>query len=248
MRTHVPLAACCLLALAGCGLQPPAPKPDARPSDTPGPATTSEISQPAAAPVAMQPAGAPPIAAQPVDNWHDVVVDNGRITIRMPTVPTPVQQSLNRESGTIHFLAHKSQAGGVFFNLNLVTYPETMMAANGGGTAFLAKIGEGNMVQKAGSSQEALTVIEDAGVPAIEHIYRYPAGTNSAGYQYAPGYAVHRMYLLGNQVCWAFVDVVDSYAESNRETVETEVQRFFDSLEIRDLAQGGDADASLGQQ
>ena len=166
--------------------------------------------------------------------WQQVTVGNGRFTVEMPAAPIPVSRTVDGSHGPIKFLIHKAQIGGVFLNFNLISYPEAAVKANGGGTTFLKKLAAGMLLQKQGSQQEFLNNLEEEGRPAIEHKYRYPAGRTSIGTQYDAGYSIHRMYLVGDQVCWVFADVVGRYAAAEADDVQAEIDRFFGSVTIDD--------------
>jgi len=48
----------------------------------------------------------------------------------------------------------------------------------------------------------------------------------------ARGQGIHELYLIGNRVCWAFVDVLDAAREVENDKVNAEIKYFFGSLVI----------------
>ena len=127
------------------------------------------------------------------------------------------------------FVVYKYAARGRFWNLNVVTYPAELIEASTDKIAFLTRIGSGMMRGKAGSEQLSLTTLKESAYPAIRLEYRYPSGKNSAG-EYGSGQATHELYLIGNQVCWAFVDVLDVAREVENDKVTAQIKHFFASL------------------
>jgi hypothetical protein len=163
--------------------------------------------------------------------WHAVTAEKGRFRVMMPLEPVVTRKTSDTSQGPVQFLSHKASAGGVFWNFLLVEYPEAIIEANPDAVAFLNRIAEGNLRQKVGSRQESLRTLDEAGHPAIEQKFRYPAGRNSLG-QYSSGYAIHRLYRVGRHICWLFVDISDAARETNPAQIEADTARFFGSLGI----------------
>lgn len=162
-------------------------------------------------------------------DWQTITAMEGRVSIQLPGKATKAEQVSQIAEGPVTFVVYKYAARGRFWNLNVVTYPAELIEASTDKVAFLTRIGNGVMRGKAGSEQISLATLKKSSYPAIRLEYRYPLGKNSAG-EYGSGQATHELYLIGNQVCWAFVDVLDVAREAENDKVTAEIKRFFASL------------------
>jgi|GEM_PF-5334547 len=98
--------------------------------------------------------------------------------------------------------------------------------------AVLERLANSLLVSKPGSAKETLRDLPEEGRPAIEYVYRFPAGRTAGGLSYPGGYSTQRLRMLENRVIWQFVDILDEYASAIQSKVDTEIGQFFASLTI----------------
>lgn len=164
-------------------------------------------------------------------DWQTVTALEGRVSIQMAGKPTKTEQVSQIAEGPVTFVVYKYSARGRFWNFHVVTYPTAVIEAATDKIEFLKRICNGTMRGKPGSEQISLTTLKESDYPAIRFEYRYPSGNNSAG-EYGAGQATHELYLIGNQVCWAFVDALDVAREVENDEVTAEIKDFFASLVV----------------
>jgi hypothetical protein len=168
-------------------------------------------------------------AAKRRGDWQTVIALEGRVSIQMPGKPTKTEQVSQIAEGPVTFVVYKYSARGRFWNFHVVTYPAAVIEAATDKIEFLKRICIGTMRGKVGSEQTSFTTLKESAYPAIRFAYRYPPGKNSAG-EYGGGQSTHELYLIGNQVCWAFVDTLDVAREVENDKVTAEIEHFFASL------------------
>ncbi|NLS92649.1 MAG: hypothetical protein GXX96_10875 [Planctomycetaceae bacterium] len=166
------------------------------------------------------------------DAWQTLRFLDESIQVDFPATPVAETQNAETEEGVVRFASHKAMVNGIFFNVLLATFPESTIEARDDKQAFLMQISQQHELAKAGARREYLRSQPSAAVPAIEHRYSYPMGTNNAGQQYAPGFAVWKTFLVDNTICSVFVDVVQSAYDSEPARVEEMIDKFFSSIEF----------------
>ena len=170
-------------------------------------------------------------AAEVPSDWQTITALEGRVSIQLPGKPISAEQVSQIEEGPVTFVVNKYSSRGRFWNFQVVTYPAALIEAVPDRIEFLQQIGAGTMRGKVGSEQISAKTMKDSAYPAVRLEYRYPPGKNSAG-QYGGGQAFHELYLIGNQLCWAYVDVLDVAREVENGKVTAELKHFFASLVI----------------
>ncbi len=203
-------------------------------SNSPTPAAPTSPAEPTAVLAFPQP-GASPTQEVPLLEWPVIGSEDNRFSIEMPTTPQPIKQTVDSPKGPIEFVFHKSRdMERMFFNFNVITYPQEVLNSFATPVAALQKLGESSMAQKIDAKVEYARELEGVGCPAFEMKYSYPKGVNGDGKQYMAGYAVHRIHMIDNHIYQVFVDVVDTgKPEPKAGMIQARLTKFFASGKVR---------------
>lgn len=175
-----------------------------------------------------------PWPATPDDAWKSVELLNGSIKVSFPSNPATEVGKRDTKQGTAEFTSYKVMSHGIFFNVLLVTFPESVIAGKSDKVAFLMQLSERHESAKEAAQRQYLRPVQSAPVPTVEHRFQYSQGTTKDGQTYAPGFALWRTYLIDNTVCSVFTDVVQSAYDSAPHQSERRIETFFSSVELRD--------------
>ncbi|HQX53457.1 MAG TPA: hypothetical protein PLY87_21965 [Planctomycetaceae bacterium] len=167
----------------------------------------------------------------PVSSWVLVRSGDGVFSVNMPSEPVvKVVSNATPDGGKVELESRKSpqMAEGMFFNFNTIQYPAGAARAMSDKQKFVEGGTTGMLKTKQGAELLPNRVINAGGIPCAEIRFRYPAGTNGDGQNYAAGWSVCRNYLVGMTVYQFSVDIVDGVLPADQ--AEERLDQFFESI------------------
>ena len=165
-------------------------------------------------------------------DWLSVVLCEGQVKAYFPDAPRAESLDVETAQGNVHFQSRKSMVDGIFFNARAITFPQSVIDAKEDKRAFLIQLAKNAETAKPGATRVYLRSFEESAVPAVEHRFRYPAGSTGAGQQYAPGFSIYRTWLLDDTVFSLFVDVVQSAYDSEPAVLDQRIDKFFSTAKV----------------
>lgn len=168
----------------------------------------------------------------PTNDWHPVVLADGRFRVRFPGAPESEDAQIDSPDGQVAVWGRKYHIDGMFFKALVLQFPAATIEAKPDKLAFVEQSSATWERAKTGAVREMMQTIADASVPAMEHRFSYPAGIQASGQSIQAGFAIHRSWLIENALATAFVDVLQSTYEANPELVNQRLDAFFEQIEI----------------
>ncbi len=161
--------------------------------------------------------------SEAADDQVRVSLDQGRFSALMPA--TSVSGYTVNTASKVYF----DQAVMMHFSSMRLTEDGLKLAAKDP-RDFITRYSQGQAGVWPGRSNEAVTNLDDASHPAIEHRFQH----TGSGDQLPSGYLISRMYYIEGRVCTLLINVRREDYEEEPASVQLVTSRFLDSLEISD--------------